>query len=943
MVSKPGSTEHGAKSRQELLAELERARARIRELEGRAAKDPSPADSTCGPSFQAPTLDHGEELFRSTFENSPLGIALVSLDYQLLRANRAYCEFLGYAEDELRDMSLAGFTHPEDLQENLRLQGLLGEGAIDSFQMEKRFVRKDGRVVPGFLVAALIRDDQGRPLFFLGQVLDLSERRAIESALAASEREKSIILDNMPHVVVLQDLRHGVLWANRTACEAAGVSREDVAGRTCHELWGESATPCSRCPVRDALTTGEPQSMEKSAPDGRVWLLQGFPIRDERGEIVRLLELGRDITRSKQDEAAILESEARYRTLYDAMQEGVAVHQLERDEAGVAADYRILDVNPAFERILGLQRDQAAGRLATDVYGCPDAPYLDIYAQVAETGEPAVFETYFQPLDKYFSISASRPGPERFVTLFQDVTGQRRAARDLQESEARFRSIFEQAAVGICLCDPQGRFLRVNDRFCEIAGRDRAELMEMTYREITLPEDLAPDAGMVQRMVDAEIDSYGMEKRYVRKDQCVVWVNLTTSVTRDEQGAPVFFIGVVEDITARKQAEGALEQALVQAEEASRAKSEFLANMSHEIRTPLNGVLGMLQLLRESELDPDQGECVQHGLGACTRLGGLLADILDLSMIEAGRLGLRVQAFDPREVAGNVRDMLRLEASRKGLDLAVTVHEDAPSRVVGDPTRLQQILLNLVGNAVKFTERGGARLEVLNLPGGPESPRLLFMVEDTGPGISDDSMLQVVQPFSQAEAALTRAHQGAGLGLSIASKLIRLMGGSLAVDSEPGRGSVFYVSMPFQALAEPGLEEAAASEEGLSGSEPRRVLLVEDETVNRLAMRKLLEKHGWSVVAVEHGREALEVLGEDGAFDVVLMDIQMPVMDGAEAAHRIRTSPEFAHASRIPIVAITAYAMAGDRERFLEMGMDGYLAKPVEAEDLFAELERAAG
>ncbi|EHJ49063.1 multi-sensor hybrid histidine kinase [Solidesulfovibrio carbinoliphilus subsp. oakridgensis] len=525
-----------------------------------------------------------------------------------------------------------------------------------------------------------------------------------------------------------------------------------------------------------------------------------------------------------------------------------------------------------------------------------------------------------------------------------------RHARNMWISERRFQATFELAAVGIALVSPQGRWLRVNRKLCDIVGYAAEEMVGMTFQKITHPEDLESDMALVQQVLGGVTNTYNREKRYIRKDGTVVWINLTVALVRDAAGAPDYFISVVEDIDRRKAIEEQLrlskddlERAARQAthlarraEAANLAKSAFLANMSHEIRTPLNGLLGMMQLLKTTVLDEEQLEYADMAIRSGGRLTRLLGDILDLSRIEAERMALSLAPFRLADVFAAITETFAPLVREKGLPLACRAAPDVPGVLVGDEMRVRQILFNLTGNAMKFTEAGSVAVEVSSLASpDPGQARLLFTVADTGVGIPDDKIDTVGEPFTQADSSYTRDQQGAGLGLTISRQLTELMGGTLTIESEPGQGTTVYLMLPL-GLPEAAVLPAAAPAMALSRKSGCRVLLVEDDAVNRLAASRLLEKQGCEVVLAGNGVEAVAAAGRE-AFDCVFMDVQMPVMDGLEATRRIRA----AGLADLPIVAMTAYAMSRDREKFLAAGMTDYIAKPVEAANLAKALRRA--
>jgi signal transduction histidine kinase/CheY-like chemotaxis protein len=398
-------------------------------------------------------------------------------------------------------------------------------------------------------------------------------------------------------------------------------------------------------------------------------------------------------------------------------------------------------------------------------------------------------------------------------------------------------------------------------------------------------------------------------------------------------------VGLATTLLQRLEEQSAqLRESTRRAEDASRAKSEFLARMSHELRTPLNAIIGLGSVLQDSGLSDDQRDSVATVQASATHLLGLISDILDFSRIEAGRLSIERVPLDLRQVIDQAGRQLRASAAAKGLDFSLVVEERVPARLLGDPLRLAQIVLNLGSNAVKFTERGAVEVRVSAEAATPTTTHVLLEVRDTGIGIPEAARGHLFESFMQADDSTTRRYGGTGLGLSICHRLVQLMGGRLDFDSVVGRGSTFRVRLPLahdQAVRVPAPEPSPPEA-------PRaalRVLVAEDNLVNQKVASKLLRKLGCEVTVVADGQAACEA-ARDGAFTLVLMDCQMPVMDGFEATARIRACEDAGR--RLPIVALTANATTEDRDRCLSSGMDDYLAKPVTVDDLRTVLQRWA-
>jgi len=382
-----------------------------------------------------------------------------------------------------------------------------------------------------------------------------------------------------------------------------------------------------------------------------------------------------------------------------------------------------------------------------------------------------------------------------------------------------------------------------------------------------------------------------------------------------------------------------LERARAQAEQASVAKSQFLATISHEIRTPMNGVLGATELLAGTPLDDGQRRLVETASQSAAALLVLIDDVLDLSRIEASKLTLQETTFDLRALVHDAVDLMATTVRDKPVTLSCMIARRLPARVVGDPIRLRQVLVNLLHNAVKFTDRGHIVLEVRLLQAFDDAVRLRFAVRDTGIGIAEDQFESVFDAFTQVDSSSTRRHGGSGLGLAIVKQLADLMGGRVGVDSQVDQGSTFWLELAMKVGADTAPAPAMPPEAG--PVPPARILLAEDDPVNQMVVSAMLEKLGCTVDIVEDGEAACLAVAE-GRYDLVFMDCHMPVMDGFEATRRIRDRAG-GGSPRTPIVALTADALAGDRERCLDSGMDDYMTKPVSTAQLATAVRRWAG
>ncbi len=622
-------------------------------------------------------------------------------------------------------------------------------------------------------------------------------------------------------------------------------------------------------------------------------------------------------------------------------------------------DARILYVNDAACRSLGYTRSELLNMTVLDItthYTLEQ--WREHWASVANAGIRTVYASHVTREGHAFPAEIrvnhfEHEGRGYHLTLVTDISDRRRA-ESLEDRLREFLTLAENLPDNVARYGPDGRATYVNSRLEQTLGMSRDVLLGTRPTEMAPPDSHMFDgyeAGVMRSLATGEpqtveLDFPGPEGRQYHQIRMIA--------ERDPEGRVVGVITLGRDVTERNRHLQQIDEARKEAErharelarardaalQASRVKSEFLANMSHEIRTPMNGVLGLTDLLLASDLQPSERELAEGIHRSGIALLTIINDILDLSKLEAGRMTLSKEPFDLLTLCNDVVSLLSARADQRGLRLRLELAPNVPLAWLGDAGRLRQVLLNLIGNALKFTPSG--EVVVQARADGEPVPRLVIDVRDTGIGIPADRLDAVFDSFTQADGSITRRFGGTGLGLSITRQLVELMGGEIRVSSEVGRGSTFTCVLPLPVV---GRETVAPPPP--PAAEPRaplpplglNVLLVEDNAINRLVATKLLREWRCTQTSAEDGSEALDRM-RSGGFDVVLMDVQMPVMDGLTAVAHWRAI-ERTLGGHTPVVALTAHAMDGDRERCMEAGMDDYVSKPLRPEELHAAIRRA--
>jgi PAS domain S-box-containing protein len=783
----------------------------------------------------------------------------------------------------------------------------------------------------------------------------LEELRAARMRIAELERgapSRTIafdgLLDSLADPIFIKDAQHRWVYFNQSFADLLGMQPAELFDHSDADLFPAHEAEVFRNADDYVLSTGKSLTTEEDLTikgvTHRMRTVKSF-WRDPISGAPLVLGVIHDITAYtesvralEEGESRLRESEEKHHALASATFEAIFI-----SENGVC-----VETNEAASEMFGYSYEEIIGIFGTKVISEDTrhivlqnmlSGYEEPYEAVGVRKDGTHFPAQFQ--GRMFRYKGR---PAR-VTAVRDLTEQKRAERELVESERKYRLLAENVEDVIFRTGADFRFDYVSPSVRALLGMDPDEVLAQSLDQTLTPESQGrvAEARERRRLAEAAGDHNlvnRIELEMCRKDGSTVWVEVISKGLRDAQGRNLGLVGLARNIAERKQMERQLVAAKEAAEAASKAKSEFLANVSHEIRTPLNGMLGMLQLLQGGELDSENAEMIGTALDCGRGLVALINDILDLSQIEAGVVRLHPREFMLDKTVDSVLAVFGHQAAARGLNLTCELDPATPLALHGDEGRLRQVLFNLVGNALKFTETGEVRVTVCPLPHAHSDgkARLLFSVRDTGIGIPENRIGDVFETFTQVDGSYTRRYSGAGLGLSIVRRLVKLMGGGLVMDSEEGRGTEVFFSLPFGVVGATVQPErrAFSSRPGVAAApvppKRMRLLLAEDDRVGRIAVQGMLERLGHECIAVDCGRSAVEELLR-GGYHCALLDIQMPDMSGLEAVRLAREGLP-ANANLPPVVALTAHAMHGDRESFLAQGMDHYLSKPVNMDEL---------
>ena len=625
-----------------------------------------------------------------------------------------------------------------------------------------------------------------------------------------------------------------------------------------------------------------------------------------------------------------------YDQIFNNMPDGFALFRIIRDKSNCASDYEYLYFNKAYASMTGTKASFLMGHSALEIFGYVDTSALEKYDKVSTTGEPMQYERFIESSQKYYKYNIFTPEKGYFAVLITDITRLKKNELNLRASEEKFRELSENIQEIYWLWAKE-KLLYVSPAYEKIWG---CEVRSLYEKPDSFTHYIHPDDRNKFLLKYKKFESSGQfdeEYRIIRPDGEMRWIWARYFPVLNEKGVMYRYAGVAQDITRRKQIEHELILARDKAEESDKLKSAFLANMSHEIRTPMNGILGLAQFLKDPDLPAQERDMYIDLINNSGKLlMNIINDIIDIAKIEAGQISISKADCNIGELLNTIVKTYRarlVSEEKTGVEIMLIENAGGGECIaVTDAFRLQQILNNLVGNAYKYTSQGSIEISWML-----ENDHLKFIIADTGIGIPEEKHKVIFERFSQVDYTSTRQYGGTGLGLAISKGLTELLGGSIGLASSPGKGSTFWFTIPYEKSSHtaPVVAEAPAAKAATYNWKGKCAVVVEDDDINYKVIEIFLRKTAITLLRFNNGKDAVEYIRQEKPADVVLMDIQLPGMDGYTATRKIKK-----HKPALPLIIQTAHALVEERQRCIDAGADDFITKPVEAALLYASLSR---
>jgi len=888
-------------------------------------------------------LELANSRFEKIIDDPIVGLLVEDEDRRIVNVNETFCRlfFIPSTTQSLIGMccvafaaqSKAMFKDPEQFVERVN-ELLVGRSTVLNDVLELadgRFFRRD--YIPVFI------DSNYRG--HMWKYMDITESKTLENKLKEQKEFYEKILNNLPADIAVFDKDHHYVFVNLKAIKDDEL-RHWIIGKTDYDYCALKEKDISLADDRRALFLDTVQSKSQLVWEECLLDKQGndqysmrifYPLYHANGDFDIMIGYGLDITERKKIEMRIAQSEMRFRGLFEKSPALISI----QDIGG-----KLIDVNQTTLEVLGYDKKDLIGKtvhdfLDTDLSLFATIPSQDVlHPEASEDGIIKVKTKNGDDVHLLYNNHLVHINEQESIILgfAQDITANINAELELKKSEEKYKDIIEHMNLGLLEVDDQGKIIYVNSSFCSMIGMTNEELIDQSLLRIyqtlnpdfNIPEVLAKrSAGITESYEISLKDKEGNPK----------WMLISGAPVRDGNGKIKGSIGIYLEITEQKFLEADLRKAKFDAEQYGIAKEMFLANMSHEIRTPLNAIIGISGLLSKTKMDEQQSLFLTTVQTAAQNLLVIINDLLDFSKIESGNLTVENISFDLKEVLLNTKQILLYKAEEKGLAIDFKFDPAIAPILIGDPFRINQVVLNILGNAIKFTEKGFVAIDCRLQKEDNEIQQICIEIKDTGIGISEEFVANLFEKFAQEDETITRKYGGTGLGMSISKDLVERMGGTLRVKSQKNSGTCFSIIFHFPIGAHSALDKKDDLPISTKALEGKRILLAEDNEMNRLLASTLLGHYGLLVDEAEDGKAAIDMI-QLHQYDLVLMDLQMPEMDGFMATKCIREILKLT----IPIIALTANVFREEENRCYAAGMDDFVSKPFEEHEFIRKVAK---
>ncbi len=879
-------------------------------------------------------LQRAMDRLDSIFDATPVGIGLVQ-DRVIREVNPFFCHMLGYTADELigqdvrmlypsdEEYERIGRTKYQDISQH-------GRGSI-----ETKLVRKDGEILD-ILVSSVPLDPSDLSSGVTFTAMNITGQKWTEKALVDSKQRHRNLIETSPMGIFIYQLNEAgdlmLIEANPATGHILGFDTKSYLGKRLEDIFP------------NVIGTELPDRYKKAAVTGEIWSTTDLYYNDDQiagaydfvafqiapGQVAVMFS---DITKRKQTEQKLLESEEKHRKIFQNIQDVYFE---------MAPDTTILEVSPSVSKISQYKREDLVGK-SIDHLVIDEKIKNTFLKLLLEKGELKDFDVPLKDKDDrllYCSVNikietGTDGTPLKAIGSLRDIT-ERKLAR---EHISKLERAVEQSPSSVVITDLDGRIEYVNPRFTEITGYSKEEALGQRTSIMKSGEHAREFYKILWDSICSGNEWKG-EFLNRRKDGTTFWEMASISPVRNDLNQITHYIAIKDDITERKKIEQELVKAKERAEESDRLKSAFLANMSHEIRTPMNAILGFSEILQHEGIQPeDRKEYIKliHDKG--NDLMNIISDLIDLSRIETGDMKLVKTHILINDLIMEIFESMKKEKNLKGKDevqVRYRIREDADYTILSDKNRLRQVFNNLLGNAMKFTSEG-----YIELGYDLKDDHVRFYVRDSGIGITPENQELIFERFRQEDNSYTRKHGGTGLGLAISKQIVELLGGEISVDSKPGQGAGFYFTLPLEKTAGRLPSRSKIDRPKYQNNlklATKKILIAEDDSSNYMFLESLLRSTEAKLIWARNGLQAVDIQAGRNDIDLILMDIRMPEMNGLLATQKIRSSNK-----DIPIIALTAFAFADDREKSMEAGCTEHLSKPVKIEELKRVLQKYLG